>query len=128
MNYEQTLDKMWDFFQDTERRFIQTSHSIPLDNPYSTHSIELYNILQSTCGQVENMSRILCDRLSLQYSEKKFAQYFPKLDSQGMLIYQNVYVVSLNEELKPFITFRKPLPDWWHNYNKTKHNLPEGFL
>lgn len=126
MDFQTTVEKMWDFYKDTERRLIQTSHSIPLDNNYSTYSIEFYNILQSTCGQVENMARVLCEELNLKYSRKKFVEYFPLLNSNQVLTYQNVYIAKLNESIKPFITHSKPLPEWWHNYNNTKHKLPEG--
>lgn len=130
IDFAEKISTMYDFYTDLERQFLELSFIIPLDNPDRTYSPRLYDILQSACGQVENMSRILCDKLNLKYSKKnkKFPTYYGLLNQKGMLESQIVYVVKTKQVIKPFVITSGKTPDWWRGYNDTKHELPEGIL
>ena len=66
MNFEKDLRHMRDSYFELERQFIEISRIIPLDNPSDTYSPRLYDILQTSCGQVENLLRLICDKLELE--------------------------------------------------------------
>src|SRR5467141_1958720 len=78
--------KMLDFYDVTEADFIDLIRIIPLENHPSTFSPKLYNILQSSCSQVENLLRLLCDKFQLSYSKnpdsiyKEYSQLINKND------------------------------------------------
>src|SRR5579885_3105939 len=128
MTFEQELEKMQNFYLYTDREFNELSQIIPLDNKLETYSPRFYNILQSTCGQVENICRILCEKLQLRPSKSNFASYYSELNVDGMLEKQAVYLIKKNEVKMPFKITSNKTPDWWQNYNDTKHKLPDGIL
>lgn len=54
-----------------ELQFLEFNRLVPIiGNSPETFSIRLYDILQSTCGQVESM-KLLCERLDLKYPTKE---------------------------------------------------------
>ena len=63
-------NRMLNFYYVNEDQFMDLVKIVPLENHPSTFSPILYNILQSTCSQVENMMRLLCDYLQLKYKKK----------------------------------------------------------
>ncbi|MBS3926528.1 MAG: hypothetical protein KGZ34_07570 [Nitrosarchaeum sp.] len=119
---------MLDIYFATERKLIELSWIIPLDNNPVTYSPELYSILQSSCGQVENMLRMLCEICKLPFSDKKFPEYYKLLDnSTNLLKRQWIYNKKTRETFHPLeIEDGCVSPSWWRGYNGTKHNLPEG--
>lgn len=128
MDFEADIIKMLDFYFETEKQFIELARIIPVSNPPNTHSPILYNILQSSCGQVENLLRILCERFELKYGdEKKFPKYYELLNHEGILQSQTIYFIKIRKSFKPFaIQEGDETPFWWKAYNSTKHKLPEG--
>ena len=119
--------RMIDIFFATERKLIELSWIIPLDNDPRTYSPELYSILQSSCGQVENMLRMLCEICELQYSKKNFPEYYKLLNSTDLLKQQWIYNKKTRNTCYPLeIECGYDSPYWWRGYNGTKHNLPEG--
>lgn len=119
------LTKMEDLYADTERQVIELNYVIPLDNDEQTYSPRLYNILQSTCGQVENMLKIICKKLQLDPCDDKFPCLFKALNVDRILENWNVGVIRTNKSIQPFKIENKT-PFWWQKYNATKHNLPCG--
>src|SRR2546425_7011110 len=128
MTFEQELEKMQNLFLYTDRELHELSQLIPLDNKLETYSPRLYNILQSSCGQVENMCRILCEKLQLKPQKSNFPSYYSELNVNGMLDKQAVYLITKNEVITPLKITSNDTPDWWKNYNDTKHKLPDGIL
>src|SRR6185312_8693891 len=121
MTFEQDRQKMLDFYFETERQFIDLSRVIPLDNLPDTYSPIFYNILQSSCGQVESMLRLICERFQLSPSAKSFPAYYGLLNQNGVLQRQ---IVSMNKGEKLLNPFSLPAgditPTWWKAYNQTK--------
>ncbi|MBI1829376.1 MAG: hypothetical protein HY222_03300 [Thaumarchaeota archaeon] len=116
------------FFEDTERQFVELSQIIPLDNSPNTYSPRLYSILNFTCGQIENMLRMICDKLELKYENEDFPHYYNALNIQGMLESQKVVYREIKDPIQPFVIRSDNSPDWWKGHNKTKHDLPEGII
>jgi len=129
VNYIDDLKIMRDSYYEIERRFIEISRIIPLDNDPKTYSPRLYEILQTSCGQVENLLRLICDKLELEPEEKKFPSYYKKLNETGILERQVVDYFSGEWVTQPFRLGSEDdySPFWWKSYNKTKHDLPKGY-
>lgn len=131
MSFEFNITKMQDFYRDTKRQFIELTHIIPLDNNWDVYSPRFYNILQSTCGQIESMFRILCDKLQLKLTndERNFPIYFKKLNIYKMLEKQSVVIIQNDKTIQPFVVAEgNETPFWWKKYNDTKHNLLNGLF
>lgn len=127
MKFKEQLNKMYDFYMYTEKQFMDLIRIIPLDNEPKTHSPMLYNILQSACGQAENLMRLICDEIGLEYHGDHFPNYSEPLNRDGMLEMQEVILVKTNKNYKPFhLEEGKIVPFWWTGYNGTKHKLPDG--
>ena len=126
-----TWKSMLAAYYEEELQFLEFNRLIPIkDNSPDTSSIRLYGILQSTCGQVENMMKILCDRLKIEIekNQPKFPDLFDPLNKEGMLSDQIIYSIKKDNVLSPFLISHGDFaPKWWMDYNNTKHDLPEGF-
>ena len=120
---------MRESYYELERRFIEISRIIPLDNSEDTYSPRLYDILQTSCGQVENLLRLICDKLELDYGENPdFPKYYELLNGTRVLEKQVMDYFSSNYVCTPFqLEPNKKTPFWWRAYNKTKHHLPQGY-
>jgi len=128
MSFDNDLKPMRDSYYEIERRFIEISRIIPLENPPETYSPRLYEILQTSCGQVENLLRLICDKLQLTYANNNFPAYYQALNSTGILVSQGIDYFSGNLICMPFtIVAGNSTPFWWKAYNDTKHGLPEGY-
>src|SRR3989338_11458631 len=128
MNFEKDLRHMRDSYFELERQFIEISRIIPLDNPSDTYSPRLYDILQTSCVQVENLLRLICDKLELESGQNShFLDYYNLLNKTKILELQVVVYFSGTQALTPFQLEGKDPPFWWTAYNKTKHNLPVGY-
>lgn len=132
MDYRLDLEKMQDFYLFTESQFKKITQIIPLDNNSKTYSPELYNILLSTCGQVESMMRLIRQKLKLGGTvSDSFRQHYKKLNNKSFLKSQVVYFIprvkKYRNHIRPFVIRpSKETPTWWKNYNQSKHNLPIG--
>lgn len=128
MPYDQNFEKMNGAYKDLERQFVELSYIIPLKNKPETYSPRLYNVLQSACGQIENIARMLCNTLGCHYEKPNFPDYYKALNADKMLEKQVAYLVPNYQTVEPFKIESGVTPNWWKNYNDTKHNLPDGFL
>jgi len=74
-------------YGEEELQFLEFNRLVPIKgNSPETFSIRLYDILQSTCGQIESMMKILCDKLDLEYPKKpKFTKLFELLNEENVL-------------------------------------------
>jgi len=129
MGFQEDIRIMRESYYELERRFIEINRIIPFDNSGDTYSPRLYDILQTTCGQVENMLRLICDEMQSPCGNNPgFPKYYETLNSTGILERQIIDYFSSSLTCKPF--FVEPdqkSPFWWRSYNKTKHNLPQGY-
>lgn len=105
---------------------------IPLSNNLQTSSPRLYQILQTACSQVINLLRILCEVIGKnpkKGQKKDFLAYYKILNEHNLLSTMDVHIIKGKISfIHPFkIKNNEQTPKWWHEYNKTKHNLPEGF-
>lgn len=119
--------KMVDFYLETEQQFLELIRTIPLDNDPKTYSPKLYNILQSSCGQVENIMRLICERFDLKPENSDFPSYSGVLNKNNILQLQQVYQKKTYKRYFPFqMPNGEKSPFWWKGYNQTKHKLPDG--
>ena len=120
--------KMRDAYYDLEHQLVELSRIIPFDNPDNTYSPRLYQILQSACGQIENIMRLFCQYAKLKPTGNNFPAYFEQVNQDKILFYQQVDVKKIKDPIPPFKINKKDHPPfWWTQYNSTKHKLPDGF-
>ncbi len=107
----------------TEIQFSDIIQTISLGNHY-THSPKLLGLLTDICGQIEYLAEQLCIEfnLPLKNINDKFTKFFDALNKNSVLEYQNVYVLSIKDTIKPFRIFSRNIPDWWHMYNELKQD------
>lgn len=118
--------RMLDFYIETELQFLELIRTIPLDNDPNTYSPKLYNILQSSCGQVENLMRLICERFALKCNSD-FPSYHDAINKNNILQMQQVYQKKTYKRYFPFqLEEGEATPFWWRGYNQTKHRLPNG--
>jgi hypothetical protein len=123
---------MRDLHRDLEKQFLSFDELVPYNhNPDDVYSPRLYSILQGTCAQVISlMQNIVAELNSKNISslwQAKFKDYYDFLNIKGVLSLQ---VVSPKKKfdkiMTPFALNKYPVPDWWNDYNTTKHELPSG--
>ena len=141
-------DKLFKFeehYRYLESSFIDIVRTIPLENTPDTFSPRLYEILQSTCSQVEGIVKLMHEEY-IGASKKPAAAQYEALNREGVISHQTLVYRSRSEwkEIRPFLchfecAFRsghddpheygphKPMPRWWDAYNESKHDLPEGY-
>lgn len=128
MYFIEDVKKLRDSYYEIERQFMEISRIIPIDNKPETYSPRLYDILQTSCGQVENLLRLICDKLELKYEKKNFPSYYKILNKTGILERQKVDYFSGELTCFPFkLDSEYESPFWWIAYNETKHDLPKGY-
>ena len=112
-----------------ERRLMELGKTIPFDNVDETFSPALYDILQSSCNQVSNIMRILCEYFELDVEGNTFPAYYNALNKDHVLQKQVVDCAFKKEVYTPFVLRNdEESPFWWTKYNVTKHNLPQGYV
>jgi len=129
-DFREIVDEMKNAYFGTEHQFIEVSRVISVDNDPKTFSPRLYGILGDACNQVENLLRLLCDKLEIPYNdnERNFPSYHNKLNETRILERQFVDLLIGTHGYYPFrIEHGDVSPKWWTAYNKTKHHLPEGY-
>jgi hypothetical protein len=127
MAFAEDWRKMLDYYFETEKQFIELSRIIPLDNLSETYSPNLFGILQMSCSQIINIMRLLCDKLELRYNDDNFPSFYEQLNVHEVLEKQQVALLKAQGGVIPFRKNGDEPPIWWTAYNKTKHNLPQGF-
>ena len=92
-------------------------------SPEIIYSPLLVNMMVSVGPQIESVVRLLKNQLGLKSSGKGMIQKLIKELNQDYVL-DNLKIVSTltNQEFSPFDS----KVDWWHAYNKTKHDLLTG--
>jgi len=112
-----------------ERRLMELGHTIPFNNADETFSAALYDILQSSCNQVSNIMRILCEHFKLDVKGNNFPDYYNALNRDEVLERQFVDCAFKDIVYTPFVLHGdEESPFWWTKYNATKHSLPQGYV
>ena len=128
MGFREDIRLMLNAYYETERQYLELIRIIPIENEPTAFSPKLYDILQSSCGQVESLLRLIDDRLELKYQEKNFPSYYNALNQTGILKRQLVAAVIADEGYTLFkLQEGMKTPSWWNAYNDTKHSLPQGY-
>lgn len=140
MQFQLKRNRILNIYYDIETQFIELSRIIPIDNDDQTYSPRLYNILQMSCGQVENMMRLICDKLGIDYLnpdkpnwKPNFPAYYKKINENNILSIQMIALreIDIKETTRTYHPFElvsnEHTPFWWTAYNNTKHDLPEGY-
>ena len=142
-------DKLFGFeehYHYLESSFMDAVKIIPLENSPDTFSPRLYEILQSTCSQVEGIVKIMHGEY-LEQSKKSAATQCKELNHCGAISVQGIMFKQRPKwkAIKPFSCdfgcrlrkedddphengiYRKT-PKWWKAYNDSKHKLPKGYM
>ncbi|NOS61777.1 MAG: hypothetical protein HOO66_01865 [Nitrosarchaeum sp.] len=139
MQFQLKRNRMLNFYYDIETQFIELTRIIPLDNTDDTYSPRLYSILQMSCGQVENMLRLICDKFGFKYTnpdkqntKPNFFSYYNPINKNGILSTQWILLKKIDfrdisKSYSPLELQSERAPFWWTGYNETKHDLPDGF-
>jgi len=121
--------EMEDAYFFDERRLMELGRTIPFNNEDETFSPALYDILQSSCSQVSNIMRILCEHFELDVEGNRFPAYYNALNRDHVLGKQAVSCAFKDVVYTPFVLRdNEESPFWWTKYNATKHNLPQGYV
>ena len=128
MTLQNEMSVLRTIYAKTEIQFIDVVQIITLGNHYSSHSPKLSGLLTDICGQIEYLAEQLCVEfnLPLKNINGKFPEFFDALNKNSILEYQNVYVLPIKDVIKPFLTFSRNIPDWWHMYNESKQDFSAG--
>ena len=141
-------DKLFGFeehYRYLESSFEDIVRMIPLENLPDTFSPRLYEILQSTCSQVDGIVKLMHGEY-LGRSKKSAATQCKELNCDGAISVQGIRFKRYPKwkAIKPFsCDFECRLreededpheagiywktPKWWNAYNDSKHELPEGY-
>ena len=145
MDLNDGLFRFVEYYHYLESSFVDIVRIIPLENAPDTFSPRLYEILQSTCSQVEAIVKIMYKELTLG-NKKSAAEMYNELNWDGVISDQEVVFRSRPDwkAIKPFLCDFKcglrsewdhvhtndretQTPKWWKAYNKSKHDLPTGY-
>ena len=145
VDWNDGLFRLVEYYHYLESSFVDITRMIPLENTPDTFSPRLYEILQSTCSQVEAIVKIMYKE-STSGNRKSAAKMYNELNQDGAISHQEVVFRSRTDwkAVKPFIcdfacTLRSEhdhihtdnreaqTPKWWKAYNKSKHDLPTGY-
>jgi hypothetical protein len=127
--FQKNRNIMLSYHNELEEQFNEITRTIPLENDDTVFSSKLYNVLQNSSVQVENMLRLLCDKFELNYGDKrKFPVYYKLLNENNILKIQRIALIKKQDTFYPLeIQDGLETPFWWTAYNKSKHDLPDGF-
>ena len=134
-------------YQYLESSFVDVVKLIPLENNPDTFSPRLYEILQSTCSQVDSIVKLLHTECLGKSANWAAAKQYSELDRTGVFSIQEIAFLSRPDwkPIKPFsCDFACAIrdtdndlhggkgtwgitPKWWQKYNTTKHALPDGY-
>lgn len=127
--FQKKRNIMLSYHNEVEEQFYEVLRTIPLENDDEVFSPKLYNILQNSSVQVENMLRLLCDRFELDYgTDRKFPVYYKLLNNDNIFKIQRLALIKKQDTFYPLeIQDGLETPFWWTAYNRSKHQLPDGF-
>ena len=143
MDVNDKLLSFEEYYEYLESSFLDLVRIIPLENHPRTFSPRLYEILHSVCSQIEGVLKLMCDEMALKYTS--FPQTYATLNRDGVIVKQKVSLRN-RPKWKAIAPFRcnfaclsridddkhdcnqdSAKPKWWGAYNKSKHNLPQGY-
>lgn len=143
----------WNYFLALEKDLEKVSRYIEFspDN-LNTYSIELAHLLLSAASEVDTLAKCVCSILKPHAKPDNINEYrkIIKADEDKELPTVNfgggtkfalvqvkdrhrlsdlkVYIPRYNVELAPWESWAKDKnPDWWHSYNKVKHERNQHF-
>ena len=139
------LTRFEEYYHYLESSFVDITRIIPLENEPDTFSPRLYEILQSTCSQVDGILKLMHGRY-ISTCEKSAATMYEALNREGVISSRVLAPKNHSDwkEIRPFLCDFKcifldndvdphedvtpnGMPKWWKAYNESKHGLPEGY-
>ncbi|MFU8786893.1 MAG: hypothetical protein ACNA7U_06535 [Candidatus Izemoplasmataceae bacterium] len=128
MDYQQFIQKYWAHYLYLESDFIETNRYVSIDSAnYSTYSIEYLKLLQTICGEVDVVFKVMLQHIDSNYEGQNIQDHFNFIMSnQRDLFSKEPKEEFSNNIVKPFEVWNTnttyiPLT-WWKSYNKVKHN------
>ena len=148
MGFKDEMLRLENYYFYLESSFIETIRIIPFENRSKTFSPRLYEILQGTCSQIESILKSLCKELGLTPEKGDASGCYKTLNSNGAISCQDVIFKTRPDwqPIRPFVcrfacnyrsesnlhqhsgTSETTMPTWWSQYNRTKHDLPKGYV
>lgn len=123
------MKDMHELYQFTERQFLEFDEIVPmrLNREGKTVSPKLYFLLMTICGQVESLTRRICQSLDIGKENDTFRAHYEKLHEEFSTIKElSVQTITTCEIIRPFEETENTVPLWWTSYNKVKHEIPKG--
>ena len=152
MKTKEKLARFQEYYRYLESSFVNTLQIIPLHNEPNTFSPRLYEILQSTCSQIDGIITIMYEEYIANMHEEHIkksqitASYMYGVLNQDDVFNIQEIVIRPHPDwkaIRPFTcnfkcTLRESddahthkndakMPKWWSAYNDSKHKLPEGY-
>lgn len=129
---------MIELHKELEKEFLAFNEIVPYNHNLAgagVYSPRLFSIFQTSCVQVISMMQHIVDELNglktkaTKARQKSFEEYYKFLNKNGMLSLQIVSPKrKFDKIIAPFQLKKHSVPDWWDDYNTSKHSLPSGAL
>lgn len=142
----------WNYFLALEKDLEQISRYIEFcPANFDTYSIELAHLLLSAASEVDTLAKCICNILSPSKKAEKINQYRDVIRSseetetypflvgkknapiaaekhKKRLSALKVYIPRYSLEFAPWASWAEDeTPDWWHSYNRVKHERNRFF-
>ena len=127
---ERVIRLHWNYFLALEKDVGILSRYVEFErNNFATYSIEMAHLLLSISSEVDVVSKALCSEIDhsakaggIKDYRKLIPQKYPEIRDEP------VFLPRYNLSFKPWHSWHDDkIPEWWHAYNKVKHQRGEYF-
>ncbi len=121
----------WNYFLALESDLEKVSRYIEFTkNNYDTYSVELAHLLLASSSEVDVVMKALCKKEEPQAEIRDINDY-KKIVRKKLpeVLEEKVFINRYSLTLHPWVNWKQKNahPDWWHSYNKVKHERSNYF-
>lgn len=120
----------WNYFIALESDLERLSRYIEFtEDNYKTYSLEMAHLLLAAGSEVDVVLKGLCKKVQQNSRANNIEQYREILSSRiSKLNKMKIRIPRYNLETEPWDNWqRNNTPNWWHSYNKVKHQRDKYF-
>jgi len=123
------LNNYWRYYLMLENKYLVIEQFIePVNANFSTYSLELVNVLQSVCSELDVFFKVVCG--FNQTDRKSMNDYYAIVNQKYSGLKQQIVRIH-GMEIKPFENWNESQPsqslNWWQAYNDIKHGRVDNF-
>lgn len=120
----------WNYFVALERDMELLSRYVEFcEKNFSVYSVELAHLLFAAASEVDVVCKLICEQVSPGAQKENINDYKAVLlQALPELPYTEVFVPRYGLSYRPWLNWGgHKNPDWWHSYNKVKHERDAHF-